>query len=93
MMGRLNPDGVLYLQSQAMLSDLQNQGYYSPDAAQRVQRIYKDYFNSEDGQFPGRGITSDTYKMLICQNVPLFSVETVVLPLAIRSEGWLDLQS
>ena len=45
------------------------------------------------GQFPGRGITSDTDKMLICQNIPLFSVEIVVLPLAIMSEGWLDLQS
>ena len=45
------------------------------------------------GQFPGRLITSDTDKTLICQNVPLFSVEIVVLFLAIRSEGWLDLQS
>ena len=45
------------------------------------------------GQFPGRGITSDTDKTLIYQNVPLFSGEIVVLPLAISSEGWLDLQS
>ena len=46
-MGRLDPDGVPYLQPQAMLCDLQNQGYHSTDAAQRVRRIYKDYFNSE----------------------------------------------
>ena len=92
-MGRLNPDGVPYLQPQAMLRDLQNQGYHSTDAAQRVQRIYKDYFNSKLGQFPGRGITLDTDKMLICQNLPIFSVEIVVLALVISIEGWLDLQS
>ena len=46
-MARLNPDGQPYLQPQTMLHELQNQGYYSTDAAQRVQRIYKDYFNSE----------------------------------------------
>ena len=45
------------------------------------------------GQFPGRGIASDTDKTFICQNVPLFSVEIVVLPLSIRSEALLDLQS
>ena len=52
MMGRLNPDRVLYLQPQAMLHDLQNQGYHLTDAAQRVWRIYKDYFNSEVGAVP-----------------------------------------
>ena len=46
-MARLNPDGQPYLQPQAMLLELQNQGYHSTDAAQRVQRIYKDYINSE----------------------------------------------
>ena len=55
MMGRLNPDGVLYLQPQAMLRDLQNQGYHSTDAAQRVRRIYKDYFNSEVEAVPWQG--------------------------------------
>ena len=45
------------------------------------------------GQFPGRGIALDTDKTFICQTLPIFSVETVVLALAIRSEGWLDLQS
>ena len=55
MMGRLNPDGLPYLQPQAMLRDLQNQGYHSTDAAQRVRRIYKDYFNSEVGAVPWQG--------------------------------------
>ena len=55
MMGRLSPDEVPYLQPQAMLRDLQNQGYHSTDAAQRVQRIYKDYFNSEVGAVPWLG--------------------------------------
>ena len=41
-----------YLQLQAMLHDLQNQGYHSTDAAQRVRRIYKDFFNSEVGAVP-----------------------------------------
>ena len=34
-MGRLNPDGAPYLQPQAMLCELQNQGYHSTDAAQK----------------------------------------------------------
>ena len=51
-MARLNPDGQPYLQPQPMLCELQNQGYHCTDAAQRVQRIYKDYFNSEVGAVP-----------------------------------------
>ena len=39
MMGRLNPDGVPYLQPQAMLRDLQNQGYHSTDAAQSPENL------------------------------------------------------
>ena len=35
-MGHLNPDGAPYLQPQAMLRELQNQGYHSTEAAQRV---------------------------------------------------------
>ena len=54
-MGRLNPDGAPYLQLQAMLHELQNQGNHSTDAAQRVRRIYKDYFNSEVGAVPWQG--------------------------------------
>ena len=54
-MGRLNPDGAPYLQPQAMLRELQNQGYHSTDAAHRVRRIYKDYFNSEVGAVPWQG--------------------------------------
>ena len=54
-MGHLNPDGVPYLQPQAMLRELQNQGYHSTDAAQRVRRIYKDYFNSAVGAVPWQG--------------------------------------
>ena len=53
-MGRLNPDGVPYLQPQA-LHELQNKEYYSTDASQRVQRTYKDYFNSEVGAVPWQG--------------------------------------
>ena len=56
-MAHLNPDGAPYLQPQAMLHDLQNQGYHSTDAAQRVRRIYKAFFNSEVG-----AVTSDTVK-------------------------------
>ena len=48
-MGRLNLDGVPNLQPQAMLHDLQNQGYHSTYVEKRVRRIYKDYFNSEVG--------------------------------------------
>ena len=48
----LNPDGAPYLQPQAMLHDLKNQGYHSTRAAQRVRRTYKDYFNSELGAVP-----------------------------------------
>ena len=51
-MGHLNPDGAPYLQPQAMLRELQNQGYHSTEAAQRVQNIYKAYFNSEVGAVP-----------------------------------------
>ena len=54
-MGRLNPNGAPYLQPQAMLHELQNQGYHSTDAAQRVWQIYKDYFNSEVGAVPWQG--------------------------------------
>ena len=54
-MARLNPDGQPYLQPQAMLLELQNQGYHSTDAAQRVQRIYRDCFNSEAGAVPWQG--------------------------------------
>ena len=35
-MARLNPDSEPYLQPQAMLYELQNQGYHSTDAIQRV---------------------------------------------------------
>ena len=42
-------------QQQAMLRELQNQGYHSTDAAQRVRRIYKDYFNSEVRAVPWQG--------------------------------------
>ena len=35
-MARLNTDRQPYLQPQAMLHELQNQGYHSTDAAQRV---------------------------------------------------------
>ena len=35
-MGHLNPDGAPYLQPQAMLRELQNQGYHLTEAAQRV---------------------------------------------------------
>ena len=54
-MGALNPDGNQYLQPHAMLRELQHQGYHSTDAAQRVRRIYKDYFNSEVGAVPWQG--------------------------------------
>ena len=54
-MACLNPDGAPYIQPQAMLHDLQNQGYHSTHAAQRVRRIYKDYFNSEVEAVPWQG--------------------------------------
>ena len=38
-MGRLNPDGAPYLQPQAMLHELQNQGYHSTDAAQSLTNL------------------------------------------------------
>ena len=54
-MGHLIPDGAPYLQPQAMLRELQNQGYHSAEAAQRVRNIYKAYFNSEVGAVPWQG--------------------------------------
>ena len=38
-MVRLNPDGAPYLQPQAMLHELQNQGYHSTDAAQSPKNL------------------------------------------------------
>ena len=54
-MGRLNPDAAAYLGPQAMLRGLDNQGYHSTTAAQKVRNIYMDYFNSEVGAVPWQG--------------------------------------
>ena len=54
-MGRLNPDGAAYLDPQAMLRAFDKEGYHSKTAAQKVQNIYKDYFNSEVGAVPWQG--------------------------------------
>ena len=54
-MGRLNPDGAPYLQPQAMLRELQNQGYHSTDAAEYEESI-RTTLTQKLGQFPGREI-------------------------------------
>ena len=54
-MGRLNPDGAVYLGPQAILRGLDNQDYQSTTAAQKVHNIYMDYFNSEVGAVPWQG--------------------------------------
>ena len=78
-MGHLNPDGAPYLQPQAMLRELQNQGYHSTEAAQRVRNIYKAYFNSEVGAVPGKEITSDIVKHSINRCIPDLKVVIIRL--------------
>ena len=54
-MGQLNPQGAAYMQPHVMLWEFRNQGYHGSRAAERVQNIYMDYFNSNVGAVPWQG--------------------------------------
>ena len=51
-MAQLNPQGAAYMQPNAMLRELRNQGYHGSRAAERVQNIYMEYFSSNVGAVP-----------------------------------------
>ena len=55
LMGRLNPDGQVYMGPHAMLRDLQNQGYHGSKVSEKVRQIYMEYFNSNVGAVPWQG--------------------------------------
>ena len=54
-MARLNPHGAAYMGANAMLRDLQHQGYHAKKASERVRFIYRDYYNSQYGAVPWQG--------------------------------------